>query len=312
MITSSRTRLRALGVLLSLFALVPAAQAQAPRAAPYEPVRGQAGKDVIWIASPDSVVERMLQMAEVKAEDLVVDLGSGDGKIPIAAARLHGARAEGLEYNPKLVELSVQRAREAGLAEKISFKQADIFVTDFSRATVVTMYLLPELNLRLRPTLFAMAPGTRVVSHSFTMGDWQPDETARIGSGELFLWHVPANASGTWRVTAPGLGGAPQTLRLAQRFQVVQGDAIFGDLQAGVIRPRLAGAAFEFGLRDTSGVPLAFSARIAGDRMTGTVTRRGQAPVPFEAVRAAAAEPIEGVSATVEEMNAARRALDAR
>ena len=276
----------------------------------YEPTRGQAGKDVVWIASPDAVVDRMLLMAEVKANDRVVDLGAGAGKIAIAAARNHGASANGLEFNPQLVDLSNQRARQAGVGDKVSFRRADIFETDFSSASVVTMYLLPELNLRLRPILFAMQPGTRVVSHSFRMGDWQPDEVSRIGSGEVFLWRIPANASGTWRVSAAATGaGAPETLRFAQRFQVLEGTAAFGQVSAGIVRPQIAGEALSFSVRDAAGAMLQVQARVAGNRITGTMARAGSAGTAFEATRTGAAEPIEGVTASAQETTAAARVL---
>ncbi|KQP45099.1 hypothetical protein ASF44_26855 [Pseudorhodoferax sp. Leaf274] len=265
----------------------------------YEPQRGQAGKDVIWIPTPDETVTRMLQMVEVKPNDRVFDLGSGDGKIAIAAAREFGARATGLEYNPDMVGLSNRRAQEAGVADKVQFRQADIFQADFSSATVVTMYLLPELNLRLRPLLFKMTPGTRVVSHSFTMGDWAPDETARAGYGDVYMWHIPANASGSWKLSGAGL---PDTsLTLAQRYQVVSGDAIFGELRASLVRPRISGAQISFGLRDPKGQLWQFEGQVAGARITGTATRPGQAGVPFEARRNGEASPIAATTAAAEQ-----------
>lgn len=276
--------------LLSLAGAATAALAQA--SAPYEPQRGQAGKDVIWIPSPDAVVDRMLQMAEVKPSDRVFDLGSGDGKIAIAAGRKLGARATGLEFNPDMVALSNRLAREAGVADKVSFRQADIFVADFSSATVVTMYLLPALNLRLRPKLFTMAPGTRVVSHSFSMGDWQPDETARVGAGEVFLWRVPANASGQWKLSAPGVAEAG--LRFTQTYQMLQGEAEFGPLSASIVQPRLSGDALRFQVRDPSGVLLTFEGKVAGNQITGTVSRAGQAPTPFRATREGDPTPLAG------------------
>ena len=202
----------------------------------WEPTRGQSGKDVIWIPTPDALVQRMLQMAEVQADDHVYDLGSGDGKIAIAAGRA-GAQATGLEFDPRMVELSRRMAREAGVHERVRFEKADIFEADFSQATVVTMYLLPELNLRLRPRLFELPPGTRVVSHSFSMGEWRPDERSRIGNGELFLWRIPANVSGVWRLSAPTGSGLPQSLHVRQTFQKLQADA------SDPVRERIAHAA---------------------------------------------------------------------
>jgi len=259
-----------------------AAMAQNTGDAIYKPQMGQAGKDVIWIPTPNDVVTRMLQMTEVKPTDLVVDLGSGDGKITIAAARQFGASARGLEYNPDMVELSKRLAKEAGVADKVSFERADIFVSDFSKATVVTMYLLPHLNLRLMPQLFAMAPGTRVVSHSFSMGDWIPDETARVGLADVFLWRIPANASGTWQITAGAVRG---TLNLTQKYQMLQGEAHFGELRASLVQPQLSGAQVRWHLREPSGVLATYEGRVNGSRITGTVQRPGQAPTPFEALR---------------------------
>ncbi|RCW67498.1 SAM-dependent methyltransferase [Pseudorhodoferax soli] len=276
----------------------------------YEPQRGQAGKDVIWIPTPDETVTRMLQMAEVKPTDRVFDLGSGDGKIAIAAAREFGARATGLEYNPDMVGLSSRRAQQAGVADKVQFRQADIFQADFSSATVVTMYLLPALNLRLRPLLFKMAPGTRVVSHSFTMGDWTPDETARAGYGDVYLWHIPANASGNWKLSGTGLPDT--TLALAQRYQVLSGDAGFGELRASLVRPRIVGAQIAFGLRDPKGQLWQFEGQVAGDRITGTATRPGQPGVPFEARRAGDASPIVPTTAAAEQDASAFAASTAR
>ncbi len=289
--------------LLSLLSLSAAAMAQSATPS-YEPQRGQAGKDVIWIPTPDEVVTRMLLMAEVKPSDRVYDLGSGDGKIAIAAAREFGARAWGLEYNPDMVSHSQRRAREAGIADKVQFRQADIFQSDFSSATVITMYLLPDLNLRLRPLLYKMPPGTRVVSHSFTMGDWQPDETARAGAGDVFLWHIPANASGTWRLTGNGLAEA--TLQLAQRYQVVTGDAAYGDLRVSLVQPRLLGEQFSFQLRDPKGQVLHFDGKVSGDRIAGTVRRPGQsAGTPFEARRTGEGTPLISQAADPAELRAA-------
>lgn len=288
--------------LLSIASLATAAAAQ--NNSSYEPQRGQAGKDVIWIPTPDEVVTRMLQMVEVKPTDRVFDLGSGDGKIAIAAARDFGATATGLEYNPDMVGYAQRKVKEAGMSGKVTIRQADIFESDFTSATVITMYLLPALNLKLRPILFAkMAPGTRIVSHSFTMGDWVPDETARAGYGDVYMWHLPANASGSWKLSANGF---PETsLNLTQRFQVVSGDAQFGELRASVVRPRLVGEQFSFALRDPKGQLWQFEGKVSGDRIAGTMSRPGHsAGVPFEARRNGAASPIEVTTASASELHA--------
>lgn len=278
--------------LLSLASLAATALAQPAATTTFEPQRGQAGKDVIWIPTPDAVVRRMLQMAEVTAADRVFDLGAGDGKIAIAAARDFGARATGLEFNPDMVAHARRQAQAAGVADRVEFRQADIFQSDFSSASVVTLYLLPDLNLRLRPLLLQMAPGTRVVSHSFSMGDWAPDESARIEGSSAFLWRVPANASGRWRLSGAGLPGDTE-LTLTQRYQVVSGSAAFGPLEASLVEPRLSGERLRFGLRTPQGELLHFDAQVRGARMQGSVTRPGGgAATPFEATRGEPPAPI--------------------
>ena len=173
----------------------------------YEPTVGQEGKDVVWVPTPQAVVDKMLDMAKVTPQDFVMDLGSGDGRTVITAAK-RGARAMGVEYNPQMVELSKRNAQKEGVADRATFVKADLFETDFSKATVITMFLLPEINLKLRPKILALKPGTRVVSNTFTMGDWQADETFELGAGggcenswcTALLWIVPAKVAGTHKV----------------------------------------------------------------------------------------------------------------
>ncbi len=184
----------------------------------YQPSVGQAGKDVIWVPTPDTLVKAMLTAAKVTPADFVVDLGCGDGRIPIAAAREFGARAHGIDYNGDMVALARRNAERAGLRGKVSFQRADIFETDFSTATVVTLYLLPNLNLKLRPTLLAMKPGTRVVSNAFDMGDWEADEVVRTDEATGYLWIVPAQVSGRW---AFEIGNDRFASNLAQTYQMV-------------------------------------------------------------------------------------------
>lgn len=207
----------------------------------FAPRSGQKGKDVVWVATLDEVVTAMLQAARVGPQDLVFDLGSGDGKIPIAAAKQYGARAVGIEYNPKLVELAQCYVRAEGLTDKVDIMRADIFATDFSRATVVTLYLLPELNLRLRPTILRMRPGTRVVSNTFKMGDWEPDRRieSAIGNTSAYLWIVPAPVEGTWALRND-LGTERFRIKLAQRYQQIGSDtsnqASFREVRGGRLR----------------------------------------------------------------------------
>jgi SAM-dependent methyltransferase len=287
-------RCGALGAGGLLSTTAPLAQTPPAANSAYEPRRGQSGKDVIWIASPDALVTRMLRMAAVTASDYVIDLGSGDGKIVIAAAREFGAQGKGIEYNPDMVELSKRRAEAAGVAARAEFEKADIFESDFSRGTVLTMYLLPHLNLRLRPRILTLKPGTRVVSHEFRMGRWTPDETSRVGSASVHLWLVPANAGGEWELTFARQGG-PATIKLslAQTFQNLAGQAAFKDFSTGLRNPGVAGERVHFSFTDEDGRLRRFDGQVAGERIAGTVFD-GAASAPFSARRLGAAPAIGG------------------
>jgi SAM-dependent methyltransferase len=186
--------------------------------AQFQPEVGQAGKDVIWVPTPDSLVKAMLTAAEVKPNDIVVDLGSGDGKIAIAAARDFGARARGIEFNPDMVALARRNAQRAGVPAKATFQQGDIFETDFTDATVVTMYLLPSLNLKLRDTLLKMKPGTRIVSHAFSLGEWEPERTISTDEATGYFWIVPATLAGRW---AFEVGSERFAVEFGQQFQML-------------------------------------------------------------------------------------------
>jgi len=189
----------------------------------YEPQSGQQGKDVVWVPTPQVVVDQMLNMAKVTSKDYVMDLGSGDGRTVITAAK-RGARALGIEYNPDMVELSKRNAEAEGVSAKATFVKADLFTTDFSKASVITMFLLPNINLKLRPQILKLKPGTRIVSNSFDMGDWQADETRTLGADAgcntywctALLWIVPAQAAGTYDIPAG-------KLVLKQNFQMLSG-----------------------------------------------------------------------------------------
>jgi len=217
MITPRRIRQTALAVCLSFVAATAFAQTK-PK--PYKPESGQAGKDVVWVPTPQPLVEKMLDMAKVTPRDVVMDLGSGDGRTVITAAK-RGATAVGVEYNPDMVELSKHNADEAGVNGKATFVKADLFETDLSKPTVITMFLLPQINLKLRPKILDLKPGTRIVANSFTMDDWEADETATITEDctswcTALLWIVPAKVEGTWT--------SPQgDLVLKQTFQMVSG-----------------------------------------------------------------------------------------
>jgi SAM-dependent methyltransferase len=261
-----RTALPAAAGLISL-ALALASTAPGQEAG-YEPQIGQPGKDVVWVPTPEPLVERMLAMAQVGPRDVVFDLGSGDGRTVIAAAK-KGARAVGVEYNPDMVALSRRSAeRERLPADKARFAEGDIFETDFSGATVVTLYLLPDLNLRLRPKLLEMRPGTRVVSHMFKMQDWDPDETSYLGNTPAYLWVVPARVQGTWRLALQG--GDTFTIDLEQTFQKLGGTLELGPVRAGLRDARLHGDAVRFAFVDGKGVLHELDGRATGGGLEGT------------------------------------------
>ncbi len=210
-------------ILLGASALAPGSTlAQKASSPDYVPQVGQQGKDVIWVPTPQELVERMLDMAQVTPNDYVIDLGAGDGRTIITAAK-RGARALGIEYNPDMVTLARRNAEQAGVSGSAQFIQGDIFKTDFSQADVLTLYLLPSLNLKLRPTILKMRPGTRVVSHAFTMHDWQPDQTGKVEDRTAYLWIVPASVEGTWRLSTSDGNSDSDELVLRQRFQYADG-----------------------------------------------------------------------------------------
>ncbi|MCX7960521.1 MAG: class I SAM-dependent methyltransferase [Burkholderiales bacterium] len=254
--------------LLALAATLAFSGVAAAQPKPYEPQVGQAGKDVIWVPTPDEVVDRMLRMAQVTPNDLVYDLGAGDGKIVIAAAKKFGARAVGIEYNPDMAKYAQGLVEKAGVAARARIVQGDIFASDFSQATVVTMYLLPALNLKLRPQILAMRPGTRVVSHAFSMDDWEPDEVSSLDGRRAYFWVVPANVHGAWTLEA---GAERLELAFEQKFQKIEGTVSLGaTLQAGLRDPRLRGAQISFAFVDNDGVRRDYTGRVAGRRMEGT------------------------------------------
>jgi SAM-dependent methyltransferase len=268
----------------------------------FKPRQGQAGKDVIWVPTPDRLVTRMLSLAAVTPNDYLMDLGSGDGKIVIAAAREFGARGLGIEYNPDMVALSTRNAAAAGVTERAKFMRADIFETDFSRATVITMYLLPHLNMRLRHTLMAMKPGTRLVSHEFKLGDWEPDETSRLGHQSAHLWLVPGNAGGEWTVSVPHANTSfDATLSLEQTFQKVRGGLAFDGVETTLRNARVTGTRIQFGFTDLEGTLREVDAQLEPDRMNGTIAVVSRAPgqaqtrtAAFVARRTGAAPAING------------------
>jgi SAM-dependent methyltransferase len=266
----SLLRPAAVALAALLIAAPVCAQQAREKDAPYEPHIGQAGKDVIWVPTPDDVVDRMLRMAQVTPNDYVVDLGAGDGKIAIAAAKRFGARALGIEYNADMARHAQQNVQRAGVAGRAKIVQGDIFVSDFSQATVVTMYLLPALNLKLRPQILGMRPGTRVVSHSFSMDDWEADEVSSLDGRRAYFWVVPASVGGTWTLEIVG-GGKSEKLEMSleQRFQKLEGTLTLGPVLGGLREPRLRGFNIAFAYVDNSGVRRELAGRVSGARMEG-------------------------------------------
>jgi precorrin-6B methylase 2 len=216
-----RTLRRLFPLAAALTLVANAAVAQTTGQKPFEPQVGQAGKDVVWVPTPQAVVDKMLDMAKVTKTDVVMDLGSGDGRTVITAAK-RGARAFGIEFNPDMVALSERAAKEAGVTERATFIKADLFETDLSKADVITMFLLPSINMKLRPKILDLKPGTRIVANTFTMEDWQADQTETVTDGcssswcTALLWVVPAKVGGTWNTP----NGA---LTITQTFQMLSG-----------------------------------------------------------------------------------------
>ena len=255
-------RLVLLSALVTLSGATAVAQT-ATQTKPFEPYQGQPGKDVVWVPTDQRLVDKMLDMAKVTPQDFLMDLGSGDGRTVITAAK-RGLRAQGIEYNPDMVALSKRNATAASVADRAQFLQADIFETDFSKATVLTLFLLPQLNLRLRPTILNMKPGTRVVSNSFNMAEWEADQTETIPNCSVsfctaMLWIVPAKVAGNWQL-------GTDTLTLDQNFQMVSGKLGSAVLSEG----KLNGADITF----TAGGKK-YTGKVDGNSMSGTIAGGG-------------------------------------
>jgi len=235
------------------------------QASDYKPEVGQEGKDVIWVPTPHELVKKMLEVAEVTPKDFVIDLGSGDGRTVIAAAKI-GAKAIGIEFNPDMVALSKKNAEEAGVKDKASFLQTDLFEYDLSEATVITMFLLPDINLRLRPKLLDLQPGTRIVSNTFTMGDWEPDYevTTNDESSSWYtalMWIIPAKIEGIWEL-------ASGQLEIRQEFQMFYGTLKNDKKTSNISEGRITGDTVNFRVNGDS-----YTGKVTGNTITGTVTR---------------------------------------
>jgi precorrin-6B methylase 2 len=263
MTVASLTR-RAVAVIAFVSLAVPALAQTQPPAKPFEPTVGQAGKDVVWVPTPQPLVEKMLDLAKLTPQDFHMDLGSGDGRTVITAAK-RGARSVGIEYNPDMVALSQKNAADAGVTARAQFRQADLFETDFSEANVVTLFLLPSINMKLRPKILEMKPGTRIVANTFTMEDWQADQTETV-TGDCvswctaLLWIVPAKVEGTWQ-----LGN--ETLTLKQNFQMLEGT--LGS--RAITDAKMTGEEIAF----TVGGGQRYTGKVNGNTMTGSISGGG-------------------------------------
>ena len=264
MINTATSRVVAVAFALTMFAAAPTPRVFA--AQEFQPQVGQDGKDVIWVPTPQGLVDKMLDMAKVTPKDYVIDLGSGDGRTVITAAK-RGSKALGIEYNPDMVELSKQNAAKEGVSDKASFVKADLFESDFSQAQVITMFLLSSINLKLRPKILDLKPGTRIVSNTFDMSDWKPDESATMPGCNSWctahLWIVPAQVAGTWSL--------PQgELTLKQTFQ-----NITGTLKSGAIETPVTGKLNGEQISFTAGAA-EYSGRVAGNTIEGVVKPGGK------------------------------------
>jgi hypothetical protein len=264
-----------LALFFSLGAATLDAQAQ-PAKQQFEPRVGQEGKDVVWVPTPQPLVDKMLGLAKVTPKDYLIDLGSGDGRTVITAAK-HGTKALGIEYNPDMVELSKRNAAKEGVSDKATFMKADLFASDFSQATVITMFLLPDINLKLRPKILDMKPGTRIVSNTFTMGDWAADETATVTDDCIsyctaLLWIVPAKVAGTWQLPSG-------ELTLKQDFQIISGTLASGGNPTQITNAKLRGDEISF----TAG-GAQYTGHVNGNVIEGTV--KGDSDGKWRATRA--------------------------
>jgi protein-L-isoaspartate O-methyltransferase len=246
--------------------------------------------DTPYVQTPMSVVERMLQMAKVNSRDYVIDLGSGDGRMVLTAAKKYGARGFGVDLDRRLVEQANRAAAKAGIADRAAFYERDLYETDFSAASVMTIYLLPEVNLMVRPKLLAtLKPGTRIVTHDYDMGEWKPDEqlvmdvpdkpVGRDKKSKIFYWVIPANAAGKWRWELP-VAGRPAVFEMtvAQNFQMITGNAALDGRALKVSRAALSGDAVAFEISDAGdGTRYEFSGRIVGHNISGSVRVAGVA-----------------------------------
>jgi SAM-dependent methyltransferase len=275
-----RAGLRAQRALLALFCALSLTDLALAQEFPqfgdelYRPRLRQPGKDVMWLPTPDAMVTRMLQAAKTTRDDVVYDLGAGDGRIPIAAAKEFGAKAVGIEYDADLAALARRKAERAGVGDRVTIIQGDIFNEDFSTASVVTLYLLPDLNQQLRPRILRMKPGTRVVSHLWDMGEWEPDETLHAGESEAFVWIVPAEVGGRWTLSE-ARSSWEGLLELRQRFQRIGGTLTIRGATQPLLGAYVQGGTLGFTFVGTDGGVRSVRARVAGGAFSGSLQFSG-------------------------------------
>lgn len=261
------------GVLSARVASALSEEAQRRCSHLHQPETGQQGKDVVWMPTTDALTTKMLKLANTTKADRVFDLGAGDGRIPIAAAKEFGATAVGVEYDADLVTLAQCLVAAEGVSDSVRIVHADVFGFDFSTASVVTLYLVPELNLRLRPTLLDMPAGTRIVSHSWLMDDWEPDDQVSADGAYAYLWIVPAKVAGTWTFVRSD-GGERFTVELQQSFQSVSGRLASGDSSRPLWRSRVRGTDIEFAYADASSITTV-AGTVSQNTIQARVTRNG-------------------------------------
>jgi len=270
-------------LILAFAGAVVSAQTQAPDEG-FKPVSGQPGKDVVWVPTPEIIVQKMLDMARVTPQDFVVDLGSGDGRNIIEAAR-RGARGRGVEFNPNMVALSRRNAADAGVADRATFVEGDMFAADFSDATVLALFLLPDNLAKLSDKFLALKPGVRIVANTFWIEGWEPDEMEELPDTvcsdwcKVMLFVVPARVEGTWRL--------PQgELAISQRFQKISGTVAEGGRVTQITAGRMSGDQIRFTVGGAE-----YTGRVSGEQVNGTVTTAGQA-VPWSATRTSSQVPL--------------------
>lgn len=231
------------------------------------PEPGQVSKDSVWVTTPELMIRRLLQLADTTKDDIVIDLGAGDGRVPIYAAKHFGAHGIGIELEENLVQLGREKARRAGVAGRVRMIKQDLYEADLSKATVIYTFISPGVMDRLKPTLAALAPGTRIVSHQFTLGDWEPDEKVVVEGREGYLWVVPASVEGTWRVS---IAGQDFRLNLKRQYQKLTATAEREGRAVQVLGARLRGLEIRFSVFDRDGSSRNYTGRLEGGRLAGT------------------------------------------